>query len=330
VSDVDVGVVSGLDATSLAPVARSTRSGVVECVHHGVGVVLAVDGSVSASVGSPGASIYPRSTLKPFQAAAMLEAGLELNSEQLAVACASHSGDEHHLAAVESILVRYGLDVGDLQNTPTFPFGASERRRARVAGLTPSSLMQNCSGKHAAMLATCRVNDWPIESYRDVDHPLQVRIRAETDRVIGRTGAVTHVGIDGCGAPTHVMSVVDVARGFAALARADSQVTRAMSDHPGLVGGAGRDVTMWMEAVPGLAAKDGAAGVIGMVTDDGRAAAVKIADGSNDARQAVTIQLLRMLDVDVDGALADTRDALTPVVRGHGDAVGSVVACAWS
>ena len=174
----------------MEPIAVATRSGMDESVHHGAGVALDRDGAVVAAVGDPELVVYPRSCLKPLQAHAMVGIGLELTDAQLAVACASHDGSPMHLDAVRSILARYGLDEADLANTPARPAGAAARAAARAAGVEPSPLQQNCSGKHAAMLATCRVNGWPTDGYLDRDHPLQAAITVGIR--VARRGGRTH------------------------------------------------------------------------------------------------------------------------------------------
>ena len=311
----------------LAPIAVATRSGLEESVHDGAGVAIGPGGVELASIGDPDLVVYPRSSLKPMQAHVMLGLGLELADEQLAVACASHSGSAAHLAAVRSILDRYGLDESDLANTPARPFGAAERASARVAGIEPSSLQQNCSGKHAAMLATCRVNGWTTDGYLDTDHSLQLAITAG----MASLGAgVHHVGIDGCGAPTHAFSLRDLAGAFAELAAPGSMISRAMTAHPVMVGGSTRDVTLWMQAVPTLMAKEGAAGVMAAGLADGTAIAFKIADGSDVARQVVVPEALRAAGIDVDSAAAPTVERVAVPVLGHGEPVGRVAALEWN
>lgn len=315
---------------SFSPVAVATRSAVDESLHHGAGVVVGPDGAIRRSVGDPEVLIYPRSSLKPFQAAAMVRCGLELPPRLLAVVTASHSGEQRHLDAVAEILERHGLGVEDLANTPARPLAASARSAARAAGVEPSPLQQNCSGKHAGMLATCAVNGWAADSYLDPDHPLQEAIADEIDRLAGRPGgSVADIGVDGCGAPTFVTPLVDVALALGALVRNGAEVVGAMSAHPEMVGGTDRDVTVWMEAVPGLVAKEGAAGVMALALPDGSAAAVKIADGSDAARQAVTVEMLRQLGVDVDGRLAAVRDRVVVPVLGHGMRVGELHTLEW-
>ncbi len=319
------------DVASFAPIAVATRNQLDESLHHGVAVVVDASGAVTASLGDPELLIHPRSALKPFQADAMTTMGLDLPHRLLAVAAASHSGEPHHLEAVMDILRRHDLEESDLANTPTRPYGKDARDVARRAGRPPSSLQQNCSGKHAAMLATCRVNGWAIDSYLDPEHPLQEAIVEHIDALATRDGgSVADVGVDGCGAPTHVMPLVDVARALGSLLAGGAPVAAAMSAEPAMVGGTDRDVTIWMDAVPGLVAKEGAAGVMVLGLPDGRAAALKIADGSDDARKAVTPELLRRLGVDVDAPYRGALDRVGVPVFGHGEVVGAIRSLPWS
>jgi L-asparaginase II len=291
---------------AFAPIAVATRSGFDESLHHGAGVVLDAAGTLRAHVGDPHVVVYPRSSLKPMQAHAMVALGLDLPDELLAVACASHEGSPRHLDAVRAILARYGLDESKLRNTPAHALCDHHHERE------PTSLQQNCSGKHAAMLATCVVNGWPTETYLEVDHPLQQAITT----TIGELGCVVaHIGVDGCGAPTHALALDELAGAYARL------VT---------TGGADFEATVWMRAIPGLMAKEGAAGVMAMALVDGRAVAFKIADGSGPARQAVIAQALRALGVDVDATAAATRDRTAVAVFGHGREVGRIEPLDWS
>lgn len=310
----------------VAPIAVADRSGFDESIHHGAGVAL--DGErVLATVGDPDLVVYPRSCLKPLQVHAMVALGLDVPDDQLAVACASHDGAEIHLRTVRRLLADHGLADDDLDNTPARPFGARARSAARLAGVEPSSLQQNCSGKHAAMLATCAVNGWPTAGYLDADHPLQRGITAHL-RELGC--GVEHVGVDGCGAPTHAFALRDLARAFAEVAQPGSRVARAMGAHPVLVAGEDRDVTAWLRALPGAVAKEGAAGMMAVGLPDGRAVAFKIADGSDVARRAVTPESLRALGLDVDTLAADAVRAARVPVLGHGREVGVLRALDWS
>ncbi len=312
---------------SFEPIAVTTRSGLEESLHHGAGAAIDAAGELVARVGDPDLVIYPRSSLKPLQASAMVDLGLDLPENLLAVVCASHDGAPMHLDAVHQILDQFDLNESNLGNAPARPLGNVARAEARVAGIEPSSLQQNCSGKHAGMLATCRINGWPLSNYLDDDHPLQRAITA----AIGDFGCtVNHIGIDGCGAPTHALELRALAGAFGAIASSESSVARAMMSHPELVGGPTRDVTVWMQAIPGLMVKDGADGVMAAALSDGRACAYKVADGSAAARQATIIEALKAMDVDLDQVEAATIDQLEVPVRGGGHSVGTLRPLVWS
>jgi L-asparaginase II len=297
------------------PVAAAWRSGTVESVHHGAVVALSADGSVAWAAGDPAVAIFPRSALKPLQAAAMVGAGLALEDRLLAVVCASHDGRPEHLAAVRGVLAGGGLDETDLDNTPAMPLEGDAMRAVVRAGGGPASIYQNCSGKHAGMLVTAVRNGWPTAGYRAPDHPVQ---RLILDELAARAGTISAVGVDGCGAPAPVVSLLGLAQAVRGLAVEGHQVQRAMSGHPEMVGGPARDVTLLMQLVPGLLAKDGGEGVQVAALPDGRTVAVKIADGAGRARAPVTVAALRSLGVDLRA------DALVEPVLGHGEPVGRV------
>ena len=176
------------------------------------------------------------------------------------------------------------------------------------------------------MLATCKINDWPIEHYLAAEHPLQQTITAHIVQLIG--AAITEIGVDGCGAPTHAFSLRGLADSFATVALANGPVARAMRANPELVGGTGRDVTAWMQAVPGLIAKEGAAGVMAAALPDGRAVAYKIADGSDAARQAVIPKAMNLLGVDRETIGQVVSDTRVPVMV-HGHEVGQLRPLRW-
>ncbi|MFN0281412.1 MAG: asparaginase [Kineosporiaceae bacterium] len=316
-----------------ALLARVVRSGFVEGEHHGTAVALDADGSVAAAVGDVDAPIFPRSANKPLQAVAMLRAGLDLDGHLLALAASSHSGERFHLDGVSRLLAAAGLTVDALRNTVSLPLDDDERLAWLRAGRPPSSHAQNCSGKHAAMLVTCVENGWPLDSYLSPGHPLQAVVAQTVADLAGEP--VAAAGVDGCGAPVLAISTVGLARAFARIARAagrapEGRVADAVRRHPEWLGGTGRDVTTLLRAVPGLVAKEGAEAVYAAALPDGRAAAVKVADGGDRARVPVLVALLRRLGVDVPGSDVpgvdpDALDALADVpVLGHGEKVGSV------
>jgi L-asparaginase II len=298
-------------------VAEVIRNGFVESRHHGRVVGLNADGSIAFAVGAVEEPMFPRSSVKPLQATAMLDAGWHPPDDaQIALACASHSGEDVHIDVVRRILASAGLDEPALQNTPDLPLDEQAAHALLRAGREKDALHQNCSGKHAAMLATCVTNGWPIDTYRDPQHPLQQHIRRTIEQ-LAREPAVA-VAVDGCGAPLFAISLVGLARAFAAVA--SGNVADAMRNHPELVGGTGRDVTVVMQDVCGLIAKDGAEGVYAAALPDGRATALKIDDGAGRARRPVLAWALERLGVD-SAAMERLRDV--PVL-GHGAPVGFV------
>ena len=306
-------------------IAHVVRGDFPESVHHGVVVGLDGDGREAYGGGEAEMTVFPRSTLKLVQAVAMVRAGLGLDGERLAVACASHSGEPFHLAAVRRTLADAGLTERALQNTPDWPLDGVSRLVLHSAGQERSSLMQNCSGKHAAMLATCVGAGWNIATYRDPGHPLQRAILAVVEELTDVK--VEHIAVDGCGAPLFSTTVAGLARAFARIATApagsaEHRVAAAIRAYPAYVGGTGRDVTILIERVPGLIAKDGAEGVNAAALPDGRAVALKVLDGSARARPVVLAAALAGLGVD-PAALAAVADV--PVL-GHGERVGRIEA----
>jgi L-asparaginase II len=306
-------------------VAHVVRSGFVESVHHGSVVALDPSGSTLLAIGDVAGPMFPRSSSKPIQAVAMLRAGLDLDGELLALVTGSHSGERFHLEGVQRILAGAGLSEHDLQNTPDLPYGEQERNAWIAAGRGATSLAQNCSGKHSAMLATCVAAGWDTATYLDPLHPLQQVISQTLKDLSEEPAAAT--GVDGCGAPVMAVSLIGLARAFSRLASAaegtdEARVAAAIRAYPQWLGGTGRDVTALIRGVPGLIAKDGAESVYAVGLADGRAVALKIADGGQRARPVVMAAALRRLGVDAD-VLAELANA--PVL-GHGEQVGSITA----
>src|SRR6478752_4469161 len=204
-------------SVGLPVVAEIVRSGFVEGHHYGSVVALAADGSVDWSVGEVAAPVLPRSSNKPIQALAMVELGLDLPPDLLALACASHSGEPFHVEGVRRLLTAVGLTEADLQTPPDYPLDDAAREQVIRQGGSKAPVLMNCSGKHAAMLATCAFNGWPTSSYLDPDHPVQRGIAAAFAEITGEPVAVT--AVDGCGAPLLSTSLVGLARAFGRVAR---------------------------------------------------------------------------------------------------------------
>ena len=285
-------------------------------------VVLGADGQVLQRAGEVAEPLFPRSSNKPMQAAGMVRCGLDADGKLLALAAASHSGEDFHIAGVHEILARAGLGTGALRCPPALPMDeGAQQALLRLGGAAERAYM-NCSGKHAAMLATCVLAGWPTSSYLDPDHPLQVGIRAAVEDLAGER--VAAVGVDGCGAPLFALSLIGVARAFRAMTQAEPgsaqrKVADVMRAYPDWTSGSTRPERALMAAVPGLLLKSGAEGVEGFALADGRAVAFKIEDGAARARPPLTVALLRTLgmagEAGVDSAALE-RIAAVPVVGG--------------
>ncbi|QWF80886.1 asparaginase [Amycolatopsis sp. CA-230715] len=292
------------------------RSGFVESVHRGALVVLAPDGRPVLSAGDVTSPIYPRSSSKPLQALAMLRHGLGLDGEDLALACASHSGEPRHVRGVLDLLDRFGLGEGDLRCPEAVPMvGGTKARRAAM----------NCSGKHAAMLVTCVEAGWDRPGYSDPEHPLQRAVATTIEELTGER--IADPGVDGCGAPLFPYSLTGLARAFGRLVTGaagapGTRIADAMRAHPWLVAGTGREDTALMRGVDGLLAKGGAEGVHAVALADGTSIALKIDDGNPRARMPVLVAALRRLGA-LSADAASGLPGLDPVLGG-GEPVGEL------
>ncbi|WP_090824450.1 asparaginase [Arthrobacter sp. yr096] len=305
------------------PLVEVTRDGLVESIHYGSLIALHKDGSTAVEAGAPDAPMYPRSSLKPLQAVALLKAGLGLPQNLLALTAASHSGAQMHRDGATEILKLHGLSEAALGNSTDLPYGVKEREEWLRTGNGPTQIAQNCSGKHASMTAVCVINGWPVEGYLHPEHPLQVLVRDTITELTGEEAAA--VSTDGCGTPLFAHSLHGMARAYGRLAAAgestdEGKVAHAMRRYPEMVAGEGRDVTALMRAVPGLLAKDGFEGLQLVGLPDGTGVAVKISDGGDRARMPITLEVLRSLDV--DGGSLDTLQS--PPVLGGGLPVGEL------
>ena len=318
-------------------VAELVRSGFVEGRHHGSVVALAAHGGVDWAVGTVGAPVLPRSCNKPVQALAMVRLGLELPPELLALACASHSGEPFHVDGVRKILAAAGLDESALQTPPGYPLDDAAMEEVLRAGGARAPILMNCSGKHAAMLATCVANGWDTATYLAPDHPLQQGIRATFAELTGEPIAAE--AVDGCGAPLLSASLVGLATAFRRIALgldghgrpddAAAHVAEAIRSHPEWVSGTRRDERDLLAAIPGAIGKAGAEACYAVALPDGRAFALKVDDGAARARPVLMAAALRRSGVDgepgVDGD-AVRRTGQAPLLGG-GRPVGEIRAC---
>ena len=250
------------------PIRVAVRRGdFVECVHE-VHAVAVRDGEVVAAAGDASLTASLRSSAKPIQALPLARAYPQLADDELAIAAASHYGTELHVLAVRKLLAATGGSEGELDCGPQ-----PER--------SPEPIANNCSGKHAGMLAVCRANDWPLEGYRRPEHPLQRllldEVAAATELEPGEIGT----GIDGCGVVAFAVPLDRAARAFSRLDRLDGgdRVAAAMRAHPVLVGGEGATDTVLMQEHAGAVAKGGAEGLL-CASADGLGLALKVEDGN--------------------------------------------------
>jgi L-asparaginase II len=276
------------------------RNEMVESVHDGHLLILDSSGKDLLKIGDADQLIYPRSAVKSLQASAMLRAGLKVSGEQLALACASHAGSRAHLDVALSTLRSVGLDESALRNTPDKPLDPAER--AAWGDKAPTSLAANCSGKHSAMVATCAVNGWNLETYKSPEHPLQIAIAAEFEKLSGEK--ITKVGVDGCGAALFAISLRALATAVRNLTLSNEpihqEVVNACRNNPIMVSGVGRLPTLLMQKVSGLFVKDGAEGVMIMSTPKGEVIVWKMSDGSQRGNAPLSVATLSHLGITVD------------------------------
>lgn len=304
-------------------VAEVVRSGFVEARHHGSVLALAGDGGPRLALGDVTSPIFPRSCNKPLQAAAMVRVGLRLEPDLLALACASHSGERPHVDGVRRILGAAGLPESALQTPADWPLDDDARDSVVRAGGGMAPVLMNCSGKHAAMLATCVFNGWDTATYTDPRHPLQRTIAHTYAELTGEP--VAAVGVDGCGAPLLSASLTGLARAFgrvaaAAAGSAEGQVADAIRAHPQLVSGTQRDEARLLEALPGAIGKLGAEACYAVALPDGTTVTLKIDDGGDRARPVVMAGALAACGVEHPELSAQAH----PRVRGGGRPVGAV------
>ena len=288
--------------TNAPLIVEMIRGDVVESRHRVHVAVVDGTGRILQVAGGAQLRIYPRSALKPLQSAAMVSAGLALPSAELmAISASSHSGEPMHVSAVRRPLATVGLTEAELGNVVDWPSDEVARTAWIAGGGERTRVRMNCSGKHAAMLATCAAAGWPTSDYLSPAHPLQVWIRGWIDDLLG-SGTLADTTTDGCGAPIWTLPLTSLAQAFATLGESDpdsavGRVASAMTAYPAYVGGSRRDVTSLMLAVPGLVVKDGAEGVYAAGLPDGRGVAIKIEDGAGRARPAAMAEVLTQVGV---------------------------------
>lgn len=294
--------------TALVPLIETTRGGTSECLHFGAVAVVDPAGTVLAHAGDPFWTTFTRSTLKALQALPFMQAGgprqLGFSREQVAMLCASHSGEPMHVKQVESMLEKAGVSYRKLQCGCHVPMFVE-------LGVAPAPVSyderhHNCSGKHSGFVACCALHGWPVESYLAPEHPLQQSIRTAVAQAVGLASEQLKMGTDGCSAPNYAMPLAQLARGYARLASGvdDAQfgesfaaLADAMTAHPDLVSGTGRNDLAFMRAGRGdWVSKAGADGVQVVASRSRREAfALKISDGNKTAVYAASVAVMDQL-----------------------------------
>ena len=312
------------------PLAAARRGALVESVHRGRLAVCDPAGNLLDAAGDPEAYVYPRSSMKPFQALPLILSGAAdafgLTDRELAVACASHNAEEPHLAAVRSILTKAGLAEEDLQSGAHPPLYGPAAKVLLCSGEEPRPIHGNCSGKHAGMLAVCVHEGYESATYRDPDHPLQRRILGLIGEVCDLREDEVLVAGDNCGVPAFALPLRSFATGLARIATGERlseelagaalRVRDAMRDYPFMVAGTGRFDTELMDSTD-LLVKGGAEAVLSVGSQEGWGMALKISDGTERAVRPAGLAALAGRGVEVPDARSTVRGL-------HGEAVGEI------
>jgi L-asparaginase II len=314
------------------------RGGFLESKHRVRASVRNASGGGGLTFGDPDASTFWRSALKPFQALAIVADGVDqafaLGPEELALICASHGGTPGHLARVQTILEAIGEESDALHCGPQIPYDSEAAARLQSEHEFPGRLHNNCSGKHASMLALALHNGWSIESYWKYNHPVQARVRQLLPEWIDKDPDSLEWATDGCGVPTPRGSLADMATAYARLAnRATDPRTPAaavvdtMTRYPDLTSSTGREPLQFMQATSGrILAKEGAEGVLCLAgTDSGWGLALKVEDGARRAVGPAAVEILATAGLLKSGELEALQQlATTPIQSTCGEQVGIV------
>src|SRR5579872_214982 len=290
-------------------VVEATRGERIESAHRGAGAVVDADGRVVLAFGDAGRAVYPRSAVKALQALPLIESGaadrLGLSDNEIALACASHSGSEAHVAAVRAMLAKAGYDEGALECGAHWPLGETEARALARSGRTPTALHNNCSGKHAGFICGACAMGVDPRGYVAPDHAVQREVTAAIEAMTGATLSEEMRGVDGCSIPTYAVPLLALARGFARLGtgqglppergRAVARIRAAVAAHPLTVAGRGRfDTEMMSLTGARVFLKSGAEAVIcAALPEAGLGLAVKADDGAGRAAQVMIAALIR-------------------------------------
>lgn len=291
------------------------RDGLNESFHHGIAVLVSPAGAVIKAAGNVQAPIYPRSALKPLQALAMKNLGLNLPAEQAVMTMASHHGTTTHTRLIADLLQSHGLSEDSLRCPSDLPWNP----QAKITAVK-SPINMNCSGKHAGFLATAKLNGFELESYLSPEHPVQVEARRVVEKLAQEK--VSKVTADGCGAPLFAISTLGLARAISGFVQAAPDLVAAAIASPMLIGDEQTPDAVFLKA--GLFSKLGAEGVFTVATKEGFAVAMKIADGSLRAAPEIAIRLLKDQGLISQSQEEQILNSLQVFAYGGGKIVGSL------
>ena len=313
------------------------RGDVVEARHTVHVAVADAHGRVVARAGNGNGLTYYRSAAKPFQALPLVEEGIVrrfgISLPELALCCASHEGEPEHVATARSILSKIGVDEALIRCGSQLPFGANASQELLMLGGQAMPIHNNCSGKHAGMLALAVGMGWNPVDYHLPGHPVQDRMLREILRWTGLGETEVATGVDGCGVVCFAVPLFQIAKSFArfSVAAADNEgpaeIVRAMTTHPFMVGGTGRACTQVIEAAAGKAfVKLGAEGTyIGGIPASGLGFAIKVEDGGRRAVEVALVKVLEELGVLTEAAVTAISHHGNPIVYNtRGEAVGEI------
>lgn len=313
------------------PLVALWRGPLIESVHRGRAVFCDPEGEVLEAIGGPEGYVYVRSSAKPFQTLPLILSGAAdafgLTGEEIAVVCASHSGEDRHLSAVRSVLAKAGLTEKDLQSGPHPPFDAPAAAELVRSGKNPRPIHGNCSGKHAGMLALCVYEGWSLQDYRNPGHPLQQTIQSTVADACALDPDELLLGGDGCGVPAFAMPLKNLATGFARLATGERlpdalsegcrRIREAMRANPHTIAGTNRLDTQLIQGTA-LLAKSGAEGVFACASGEGWGMAIKISDGAGRSVRPVVLSMLSRWGVAIPESEPEAVSDL------HGEVVGRI------
>ena len=315
------------------------RGALVESRHRGAVAVVDAEGKTVFAVGDVAVPVFPRSAIKAWQALPLVEQGAAerygFGDEELALACASHSGEAAHVAGVERMLARAGLSPSALRCGAHYPI--SQAAAAAACAGAPSPLHNNCSGKHAGFLCLACAIGLDHEEYFRPEHPVQLHVRAVLEDFTGAVLSQEVCAVDGCSVPTWAVPLQNLAHGFAqfgtgrglspARAAAAVRLRRACAAKPWFVAGSGRFCTELMDLFgERVFVKTGAEGVYcAVLPDEGLGIAIKCDDGAARAAQAIMAALIaRFLPLD-PAERAALEPLMHPALRNwNGFEVGAV------